>query len=50
MMVRGKAPLREILEGLMTTLGHEVIFLVDGEFAGAVGALELCENGDVVKG
>jgi len=39
--LRNNAALRAILESLFSTLGREVIFLVDGEFAGAVGALEL---------
>jgi type II pantothenate kinase len=42
--LRNNTALREILESLIAMLGHEVIFLVDGEFAGALGALELCEG------
>ena len=42
--LRNNAALREILESLIAMLGREVIFLVDGEFAGALGALELCEG------
>ena len=39
--LRNNAALREILESVIGMLGRELIFLVDGEFAGALGALEL---------
>ena len=40
--LRGNAPLREILAKL-SLLGRPVVFLADGEFAGALGALEHLE-------
>jgi type II pantothenate kinase len=42
--LRNNTALREILESVIAMLGREVVFLVDGEFAGALGALELCEG------
>jgi type II pantothenate kinase len=42
--LRNNAALREILAELIATWGREVIFLKDGEFAGAVGALELAQR------
>ena len=42
--LRHNAPLREIL-GRLSLLGRTVVFLTNGEFAGAVGALALAEAG-----
>jgi type II pantothenate kinase len=42
--LRGNAPLREVLAGL-AALGRPLVFLADGEFAGAVGALLAAEEG-----
>jgi type II pantothenate kinase len=39
--LRGNPALVEILRGLCATLGREAVFLRDGEFAGALGALEI---------
>jgi type II pantothenate kinase len=39
--LRGNPRLVEILRGLTMVLGHEPVFLPDGEFAGALGALLL---------
>ena len=38
--LRGNAVLAEILVGVGARLGREVVVLANGEFAGAVGALE----------
>jgi type II pantothenate kinase len=40
--LRGNAVLVDILRGLCATLGREAVFLRNGEFAGALGALEIC--------
>jgi type II pantothenate kinase len=40
--LRGNGALRNILVGAGASLSRPVLFLQDGEFAGAVGALELC--------
>jgi type II pantothenate kinase len=42
--LRGNAPLRAILETLSSALGLQAILLPDGEFAGAMGALELARQ------
>lgn len=42
--LRGNAALVEILSGLGAALGREVIFLPEGEFTGALGALELVSS------
>ena len=41
--LRENAPLREILAGVAAAGGRPACFLEDGEFAGAVGAMELAE-------
>lgn len=41
----GNPALRDILVGLTRLLGHEPLIPDDGEFAGALGALELAEEG-----
>ena len=43
--LRHNRPLREILARL-SLLGRRVIFLTNGEFTGAVGALALAEAGE----
>jgi len=43
--LRTNPTLAEILRGLCTTLGREAVFLRDGEFAGALGALEIAGRG-----
>jgi type II pantothenate kinase len=44
--LRGNRALREVLEPITAALGHETIFLPDGEFVGALGALQLaCDSG-----
>jgi type II pantothenate kinase len=42
--LRDNPALLQILGNLVAALGREPVFLVDGEFAGAVGALELVEG------
>jgi type II pantothenate kinase len=42
--LRGNEPLRKLLAIFGPLYGREVVFLVDGEFAGALGALELAES------
>lgn len=42
--LRDNQPLREILAAIGAALGPQVVFLEDGEFAGAVGALELAAD------
>ena len=42
--LRGNAALRDVLVGLTRLLGREPLLLRDGEFAGALGALELAED------
>jgi type II pantothenate kinase len=39
--LRNNRTLREVLQLITAALGHETIFLPDGEFAGALGALQL---------
>lgn len=41
--LRGNGALLEILQGLTGALGREGVFLPQGEFAGALGALELAQ-------
>jgi len=43
--LRGNPTLVEILRGLCAGMGREAIFLRDGEFAGALGALEIAARG-----
>ena len=42
--LRSNRTLREVLQLITTALGHETVFLPDGEFAGALGALRLACN------
>ena len=42
--LRDNQTLREVLQLITGALGHETIFLKDGEFAGALGALRLACN------
>ena len=42
--LRDNRMLREVLQLITAALGHETIFLPDGEFAGALGALRLACN------
>jgi type II pantothenate kinase len=42
--LRGSTRLRDLLAVFGPLYGREVVFLVDGEFAGALGALELAER------
>jgi type II pantothenate kinase len=42
--LRGNRTLREVLRLITAALGHETIFLPDGEFAGALGALQLTSD------
>jgi type II pantothenate kinase len=42
--LRNNRTLREVLQLITAALGHETIFLPDGEFAGALGALRLACN------
>ena len=42
--LRNNHTLREVLKLITSALGHETIFLPDGEFAGALGALRLACN------
>jgi type II pantothenate kinase len=42
--LRGNESLREVLQGILGALGRDLVFLEDGEFAGALGAL-LLEDG-----
>jgi type II pantothenate kinase len=44
--LRGNAPLVGGLAILTRALGHEPVFLPQGEFAGALGALLLAEGGE----
>jgi type II pantothenate kinase len=45
--LRHNPVLRDLLAGVTTAAGREVVFLEDGEFAGAVGALEMAaDTGD----
>ena len=39
--LRGNHLLRTIIEALSSALGRQAVLLPDGEFAGALGALEL---------
>jgi len=43
--LRGNPVLVEILRGLCAGMGREAVFLRDGEFAGALGALEIAARG-----
>ena len=44
--LRRNRTLHEVLQLITAALGHETIFLPDGEFAGALGALQLaCDQG-----
>ena len=44
--LRSNRTLREVVQLITAALGHETIFLPDGEFAGALGALRLaCDRG-----
>ncbi len=43
--LRGNGPLRDLLAIFGPVYGREIIFLEDGEFAGALGALELVSTG-----
>jgi type II pantothenate kinase len=43
--LRGNPVLVEILGGLCTRMGREAVFLRNGEFAGALGALEIAARG-----
>jgi len=43
--LRGNPALVGILRGLCTGMGREAVFLRDGEFAGALGALEIAARG-----
>jgi type II pantothenate kinase len=42
--LRNNRTLREVLQLITAALGHEAVFLPDGEFAGALGALRLACN------
>jgi type II pantothenate kinase len=44
--LRGNRVLREVLQLITGALGHEAIFLPNGEFVGALGALQLACNRD----
>jgi type II pantothenate kinase len=47
--LRGNRPLRDVLTLITAAFGREPLFLDDGEFAGAIGALELATgSGDVL--
>jgi type II pantothenate kinase len=47
--LRGNRPLRDVLTLITAAFGREPLFLDDGEFAGAIGALELASGaGDVL--
>jgi type II pantothenate kinase len=43
--LRGNPVLVDLLRGLCTAMGREPVFLRDGEFAGALGALEIAARG-----
>jgi len=43
--LRGNPALVEILRGLCAGMGREAVFLRDGEFAGALGALQIAARG-----
>ena len=42
--LRDNRTLREVLQRITAALGPEVVFLPDGEFAGALGALRLASD------
>jgi hypothetical protein len=43
--LRGNTVLVDLLRGLCSALGCEPVFLRDGEFAGALGALAIAARG-----